>query len=450
MESFEKNPAYKKEDLEVNKEEELNKAKKEAGVKSHKEVMQTALEHGLREDDQQLIEKATEEIRRIEKEMKAKEQLLDSSNLLEKLKSFLKSKEEREVQLASVGEETEKLSQLTKDLEGINVDIRQTVDVLKEKAFEEKEIREDLEKFTEKLPYNQIDIAFAQKYLNNLKESKEKLDSMEDSPEKQKLVEQIETEAEKFINEHEAKAQEMYKKAAEESESRGHFGSAGKYYREAGEETKAQEMYKKAAEEREAKENFSSAGKYYREAGEETKSQEMYKKAAEKAEAGESFISAGRYYRETGEETKAQEMYKKVAEAFEIDKLFGYAAEYYREAGEEAKAQEVCKKGAEESESRGHFGSAGKYYREAGEEAKAQEMYKKAAEKAEAGESFSSAGNFYREAGEETKAQEMYKKEAEERETKENFGSAGDLYRKAGKLINEEKINEILDGVKEL
>jgi len=90
MESFEKNPAYKKEDLEINKEEELAEAKKEAGVKSHKEVMRTALENGLREDDKQLVEKATEEIRKIEKEMKANEQLLDSSNLLEKLKSFLR------------------------------------------------------------------------------------------------------------------------------------------------------------------------------------------------------------------------------------------------------------------------------------------------------------------------------------------------------------------------
>jgi len=417
MESFEKNPAYKKEDLEINKEEELAEAKKEAGVKSHKEVMRTALENGLREDDKQLVEKATEEIRKIEKEMKANEQLLDSSNLLEKLKSFLKSKEERENQLASAGEETEKLSQLTKDLEAIDVDIRQTVDVLKEKAFEEKETREDLEKFTEKLPYDQFDITLAQKYLDNLKETKDKLDLMEDFPEKQKLVEQIEKEAEKFTNEYEAKAQEMYKKAAEKSEADGYFSRAGENYLKVGEEAKAQEMYKKAAEKREADGQFFYAGYCYREAGEEAKANEMYKKAAEKDEAEGYFFSAGENYLKVGEEVKAQEMYKKAAEKDEAD---------------------------------GYFPRAGENYLKVGEEAKAQEMYKKAAEKDEAEGYFFYAGYCYREAGEEVKAQEMYKKAAEKNEAKGDFSRAGENYNNIGKLINEEKINEILDRIKEL
>jgi len=59
--SFE-NPAYQKEDLEIKKSGELEEAKKEAGVKSHKDALADALEHAEETGDNLLKENVKGEI----------------------------------------------------------------------------------------------------------------------------------------------------------------------------------------------------------------------------------------------------------------------------------------------------------------------------------------------------------------------------------------------------
>jgi len=83
MDNFEKHPAYN-DDFKGNPEtpKEETEAVEAAGISTHKEAMQRALELGLKEDDRILVEKVLEKLRAIEKEEKSKENLINPSVLL--------------------------------------------------------------------------------------------------------------------------------------------------------------------------------------------------------------------------------------------------------------------------------------------------------------------------------------------------------------------------------
>ena len=135
MEKFEKHPS-REDDFAGNPEtpDELEEAKRMAGVTSttHKKVMERARELGLEEDDMLMVENAEREIEFIERELKAKDNLLSSFTLLDNLVSFIQNKEELKKTISGIDEKTEELGKLSQNMADMEIDTTDVIEKIRQ------------------------------------------------------------------------------------------------------------------------------------------------------------------------------------------------------------------------------------------------------------------------------------------------------------------------------